>query len=202
LVGRALPALSLGDLVEPVESRLAEVSPLVALFELRAGRTRLLNGLLSGPAVRMVECLQHELAASWIRQLPRLMDGPERALALSTAGATLASWLDLLETHRRLDLATAVFIALAQLPTLLPAGRVRTLFQGDRAARDLARTRVNRLYSLGDRLVELRRWLGEVRYGDDRHAEAQLALADYDTHFAPQAAALVQAHRQLEGVIG
>ena len=70
-------------------------------------------------------------------------------------------------------------------------------------ARDEGRDAGVRLYGLGEALAQHRDAMAQVRYGDERHAEAQLSLAEYAAHLTPEIlAALSAARRTAGGVIG
>ncbi len=173
-----------------LERRMCEGSPLLALMQLRPGHPT--APLLRAPMRRVLECSTDAVARAW-RELLRTPADPDTA---ERHAAELNGWLDELDAAGRLDLATPMLQALPALPD--PVDPVAETV----AALGALRGRQARLYAVGARLTALRDTCAKVRYGDDRYAEAQLYVADYDARFAEQAHRLVSIERGLSGVVG
>ncbi|MEZ4473538.1 MAG: hypothetical protein R3F60_22665 [bacterium] len=202
-IAPGLLAQGLAGADDEVQSRLRAASPLLALEDLAPVTPADLARLLAPRAVRLIECWQAPLVAAWRRRLRGLAGEPEAASAVASVATVLHQWLRALEKARRLDLATSALVVTAELLELVPPGRLRERFAAQRTPRDQGRDAAVLLYGLGERLAELRDALGQVRYGDDQHAEAQLYLADYAAHHPPDVtASLAAARRTAAGVIG
>ena len=173
-----------------LEARMCEGSALLALMRLRPGHPT--APLLQPPMRRVLECSTDAVASAW-RELLRT---PAEPVTAERYAVELNGWLDALDAARRLDLATPVLQALTALPTPI-----------DPVAETVAevgalRARQARLYAVGARLTRLRDALARVRYGEDRYAEAQLYVADYDAELAEHAPRLMAIERSLSGVVG
>ncbi|MCB9548356.1 MAG: hypothetical protein H6706_21315 [Myxococcales bacterium] len=193
----------LGGAEEEVLGRLYRASPLLALSDLAPSTAGELGRLLEPRAVRVVECWQGPLASAWRRRLQGILGEAAPARAVASVATVLGLWLRALDAGQRLDLATALLQITAELLALVPPGRLRDRFQARQVPRDEGRDAGVRLYGLGEALAQHRDAMAQVRYGDERHAEAQLYLAEYAAHLTPEIlAALSAARRTAGGVIG
>jgi hypothetical protein len=190
-----LPAV----VTDTLRMRCMQLSPLLALAELVPLTP--IAPLLGPRAVRLVECLDPLFVDGWQRQLNRVTTGRVDAGAVHRVQAMLSEWLGLLDTHHRLDLARALLIVLAAWAGQFDAQAVRQAV-ARRQDRQFVRDRLAELAEIGVLLGELRQTMGGARYGDERYAEAQLFLADYDTHFGAQAEQCRQIARTMRRVIG
>lgn len=199
--------------------RLCLGSPLAALFALEDHLTgeRLDLGdhlalLVDGPGVRLVECLEDLLVEQWTDQVAAAMRSPgdQRTARLAALATVLHTWLDVLDRHRRLDLARALCRALARLldhtwadapgdvvQRLLTGCALTTFIEKDALRRALART-----VQLGERLLRLRERLSAQGFGDPRYEEAQLLLAACDDLLRPHFPALDALASALTGRLG
>lgn len=215
MVWRATDALDLEPQSQlEILRRLAMGSPLVALCALeRFDNPESLppSLLLETSGVRLVECLEEHIVEGWVRTLegPLTFDFGERGWG--RRASALEGWLAALYRHERLDLARGVMRFLGQWGDLLSgadrghahrasqiATRLRQRLTGTSAQAQQAVAReMARVFSLGERLNEIRREMAAVRYGDPRYEEAQLYLSDHeqwfetDQHVAPEVARLL-----------
>lgn len=200
LLHRNLPNLGLtNSITEALRVRCLQLSSVLALAELTPLAP--CAPLLEPRAVRLVECLDPYFIAGWRRQLAQITTGRVDAGLVHQVRARLAEWVELLDTRQRLDLARAVMIVLAGWADGFDASAVREAV-ARRGDRRFVRDRLAELAEIGVRLGELRQQMGAVRYGDERYAEAQLFLADYDLYFATRAERCSQIARILRRVIG
>ena len=188
--------------IEVVQTMIAwcdRLSPLAALAALDGSRS--FEPLLSPVGVRVIECVDDWISARWRSALDQSQRGAHDLVAIQRMTHAMTRWIDTLDTFERLDLARALLRTFGEWVAQLDAGAMRDRVNRH-PDRQLLRASTAQLIDVGQRLADLRRALGDQRFGDPRYAEAQLFLADYDAHFAPHAGTCAQIGRRLRGVIG
>lgn len=187
--------------------RLRAASPLVRLLWPGAGAdtqaaTDALRGLVrTAAAQRVVECLEDRLAAAWTARFEALWARRDAAALRiedwRALGATLSSWLTVLDGAERLELSRPVARALAAVCQgvwsgggevvrgVLDASGVRSV-----AERDALREAVREAVWPGVWLLRRRDALLAEGYGGDRYVEAQVLAADVDATLGPLRARL------------
>jgi len=165
---------------------------------------------LVGPgAVRVLELLEGPLGLAWARTPRALLGAADVDELVARADATVrraGALVQALDVARRLDLLAPVVALVTALPEAW-AGDVRARLlrvpgAQTMADRDRGVDALRRLADVGGLLDDVRARLGELRYGDERFAEARLTLALLRDRFAPHRDALASAVRKLTGVVG
>lgn len=199
--------------------RLCLGSPLATLFALadhsaEAGTTLAaqLDPLISGPAVRLVECLNDMLAEQWAAQVHACTrsQGDRRTAAVDEAADVLDAYLDALDRHGRLDLcrplAGALALLLAGPWASEPAEVAQRLVAGaglvTMKEQGALRRALARIARLGERLLGLREQMAREGFGDPRYDESQLYLELYDSLVRPHQRRLAALANALTGRIG
>ncbi len=206
------------EIREDLDRRLCLGSPLAILFTLtdvveRPGTAALLDRLLDGPAVVLVECLEDLLAEQWCEQIAeamRVATAERRTERLGAVAAVLEAWVDLLDERGRLDLCRPIGLAFARLLAGAWAGAPDEVAQRlrsgasviQRARRDELERALARVVRVGERLQGLRERMAGERFGDPRYEEAQVYLELHDLLLRPLQRRLAALVNLLTGRLG
>lgn len=160
--------------------------------------TEALRGLVqTATGLRVVECVEDRLAAAWTACFESLWARRDAAASRIDdwrgLGATLSSWLTVLDGAERLELSRPVAraVAAACAGVLARGGEaVRGALDGSGvrsvAERDALRQAVREALWPGVWLLRRRDALLAEGYGSDRYVEAQVLAADVDATLGPQ----------------
>ena len=206
------------DPLQALINRLRAASPLLSLFVLERSAIegdlgRVFRLLTKPSAIRILECIEERLVASWEAELSQLyaQQGTAEQLTLRWTNATrvLRSYLDVLNEAGRLDLSLSVLRlmlalqkkAFAQGPgavrsRIASLGGVKTLQQRDSVVNAIAGC-----LSLATWVYQQRDLLAAQRYGDERYQEAQLFVRRVDV-FSSRRVEIDTLTRALSGIIG
>jgi hypothetical protein len=202
LAARNLARIQLpSEIREDFDRRLCMGSPLAILFTLTdvveaPGTAALLDRLLDGSAVVLVECLEDLLAEQWAEQIAaamRVATGERRIERLASVAAVLEGWISRLDERGRLDLCRPLGLAFARLLAGAWAGAPDEVAQRlrsgasliQRARRDELDRALGRIVGLGERLLGLRERMAGERFGDARYEESQVYLELHDELVRP-----------------
>jgi hypothetical protein len=206
------------DPLQAIIKRLRAASPLLNLFVLERDAIegdiiRTLRLLTKPSAIRILECIEDRLVASWEAELSQLYAQSATAEQLtqrwSNVTRVLRAYLDALNEVGRLDLSLSVLRlmlalqkkAFSQGPSAVRArvaslGGVKNLQQRDSVVNAIASC-----LSLATWIYQQRDLLAAQRYGDERYQEAQLFVRKVDV-FSGSRVEIDTLTRALSGIIG
>ena len=206
------------DPLQAIIKRLRAASPLLNLFVLERDAIegdiiRTFRLLTKPSAIRILECIEDRLVASWEAELSLLyaQSGTAEQLAQRWSNVTrvLRVYLDVLNETGRLDLSLPVLRLMlllqkktfSQGPSAVRAriaslGGVKNLQQRDGVVNAIASC-----LSLATWVYQQRDLLAAQRYGDERYHEAQLFVRKVDV-FSGSRVEIDTLTRTLSGIIG